>query len=261
MNDSYLHRLNVATKLFIFLCIIIAVFLFSHPLANLILFLVLLALILPARINLKSMFQTLSGMKLLFFLIVLFSIFTGQTSRWVGENSTKVLFHFWLWDATLGGLYQGLTFVLRILTMILATVTFTVTTPVADILSFLNRVHAPYELSIVVATAISFVPTLMNKKDLIFQAQKARGAGISDKGGIKQLMAFIPIMVPLVTNSILMADNLAISMTNRGYGANKSWTDMIETHPEVKDYIVMAIFAILLAGAFVLRYKFKVGQI
>ena len=36
---------------------------------------------------------------------------------------------------------------------------------------------------------------------------------------------------------------------------------MIETHPEVKDYIVMVIFAILLAGAFVLRYKFKVGQI
>ena len=77
---------------------------------------------------------------------------------------------------------------LRILTMILATVTFTVTTPVDDILSFLNRVHAPYELSIVVATAISFVPTLMNKKDLIFQAQKARGAGISDKGGIKQII-------------------------------------------------------------------------
>ena len=140
--------------------------------------------------------------------------------------------------------------------MILATVTFTVTTPIDDILSFLNRVHAPYELSIVIATAISFVPTLMNKKDLIFQAQKARGAGISDKGGIKQLMAFIPIMVPLVTNSILMADSLAISMTNRGYGANKSWTDMIESHPEAKDYIVMVIFAILLTGAFVVRYRF-----
>ena len=82
MSDTYLHRLNVATKLFIFLCVIIAVFLFSHPLANLCLFVFLLAVILPARINLKSMFQTLSGMKLLFILIVLFSIFTGQTSRW-----------------------------------------------------------------------------------------------------------------------------------------------------------------------------------
>ena len=58
-----------------------------------------------------------------------------------------------------------------------------------------------------------------------------------------------------------MADNLAISMTNRGYGANKSWTDMIETHPEVKDYIVMVIFAILLTGAFVVRYRFGLGLI
>lgn len=261
MNDSYLHRLNVVTKLFVFLCVIIAVFLFSHPLANLCLLAFLLIVILPAGINLKSMFQTLGGMKLLFVLIVLFSIFTRQTGRWVNPESFRVLFHFWKWDATVGGLYQGLTFMLRIFTMILATVTFTVTTPIDDILSFLIRCHAPYEFSIVVATAISFVPTLLKKKDMIFQAQKARGAGISDKGGIKQLIAYVPIMVPLVTNSILMADSLSISMTNRGYGANKAWTDMIDSHAEKKDYFVMILFALLLTGCFFLRYKFKVGRI
>lgn len=261
MHESYLHRLNVVTKLVIFLCIIIAVFVFSHPLYQAALFVLLLAFVLPARINLKGMFQTLGGMKLIFILIILFSLFTKQTSRFVNESSSDVLFSFWKLTATRGGLYQGLTFALRIFTMVLATVTFTMTTPVDDILSFLNRCHAPYELSIVVATAISFVPTLMNKKDLIFQAQKARGANISADGGIKQLFAYIPIMIPLVTNSILMADSLAISMTNRGYGASKSWTDMIESHATAKDYVVMVFWLLFMAGCFVLRFKFKAGLI
>ena len=96
---------------------------------------------------------------------------------------------------------------------------------------------------------------------MIFQAQRARGAGINDKGGIRQLIAYIPIMVPLVTNSILMADNLSISMTNRGYGANKSWTDMIDKHAEAKDYIVMFFGLVFTAGLFVVRYVFNVGAI
>lgn len=261
MNESYIHRLNVVTKLFLFLCIIVAVFLFNHPLPNLVLAVVLLAFVLPARLNLKGMFATLNGLRVIIILIVAMSMFTAQASAFKNESSKQVLFVLWKWPATLGGLYQGLTFTLRIFIMVLATCTFTITTPIDDLLSFLNRVHAPYELSIVVATAISFVPTLMNKKDMIFQAQRARGAGINDKGGIRQLIAYIPIMVPLVTNSILMADNLSISMTNRGYGANKSWTDMIDKHAEAKDYIVMFFGLVFTAGLFVVRYVFNVGAI
>ena len=58
-----------------------------------------------------------------------------------------------------------------------------------------------------------------------------------------------------------MADNLSISMTNRGYGANKSWTDMIDKHAEAKDYIVMFFGLVFTAGLFVVRYVFHVGAI
>ena len=71
MNESYIHRLNVVTKLFLFLCVIIAVFLFNHPLPNLILALVLLALILPAKLNLKGMFATLNGLRIIIILIII----------------------------------------------------------------------------------------------------------------------------------------------------------------------------------------------
>ena len=46
MKETYLHRLSVEAKLFAFLCVIIAVFLFNHPLANLAVLAVLLAVVL-----------------------------------------------------------------------------------------------------------------------------------------------------------------------------------------------------------------------
>ena len=126
---------------------------------------------------------------------------------------------------------------------------------------FFNKVKVSYELSIVITTAISFVPTMMQKKDMIFQAQRARGAGISQNGMLNQLKAFVPIMIPLVTNSILMANNLAISMTNRGYGANKSWTNLTD-HPGCGvDYMVMAVAVVITAAACYLRFGLQLGLI
>ncbi|MEA5049997.1 MAG: energy-coupling factor transporter transmembrane component T [Oscillospiraceae bacterium] len=261
MKETYLHRLNVTTKLFCFLCVIIAVFLFNHPLPNLLLALVLLALVLPSGLDMRTVFKTLRSLTLIIVIIIVMTTFTAQPDKFHLASSSAVLFTLWGAKATLGGLLQGLTFMLRIFLMVFATCAFTMSTPIDDLLSFFNKIKASYELSIVVATAISFVPTMMQNKDMIFQAQKARGAGISQKGAFNQLKAFVPIMIPLVTNSILMADNLSISMTNRGYGANRAWTDLSEKHMEPRDYVIIAAAALFTAGCIALRAVWKIGMI
>lgn len=264
MMDNYLTRLSVEAKLFVFLCIIVGVFLFNHPLALLVLALLLLALVLPARIDLKTVFASLKALLPVFVIIVLMTTFTATPEKFTLESSKTVLFY--LSEkagiaATVGGLLNGITFLFRIFIMVFTTCVFTITTPIDDLLSFFNKIKASYEFSIVITTAISFVPTMMQKKDMIFQAQKARGAGINQKGIINQLRAFVPIMIPLVTNSILMANNLAISMTNRGYGANKSWTNLTE-HPVVAvDYLVMAVALLVTVGAFLIKYLLHLGMI
>ena len=91
-------------------------------------------------------------------------------------------------------------------------------TPIDDLLVVMSKVHAPYWLSILVTTALTFIPTMVHKKDLIVEAQRARGARVKNTGPVGQIVSFIPIMVPLITNSILLAENLAVAMTNRGYG-------------------------------------------
>ena len=261
MKTTYLHRLDVTTKLIGFLCIIISVFIFNHPLPNLIIVLVLLAAVLPARLDMRKVFKTLAGLWLILVIIIVMTCFTAQKDKFALDSSKIVMFRMFGLDATVGGLLQGLTFMLRIFIMVFATCVFTICTPIDELLGFFSKVKAPYELSIVVATAISFVPTMMQKKDLIFQAQKSRGAVIKQKGALNQILSFVPVMIPLVTNSILMADNLAISMTNRGYGANRTWTNMTETHMDTKDYIVAAAFCVITVLCIVAKSVMHIGTI
>ena len=263
-ENSYLHRLDIRTKLMVFLCLIVMVFLFNNPLFNLITAAVLLAVVLPAKLDLKGILGAIKPLVAIFIIIIVMTCFTSQPDKFVNESSRYVLFYL-LPDhripATLGGLYIGLTFLLRIFLMVFATGVFTITTPIDDILQLFNKIKAPYELSIVITTAISFVPTMTAKKDLIFQAQKARGAGISKKGMIRQLQAYVPIMIPLITNSILMANNLAISMMNRGYGANKTWTSLHDIEMHGQDFVVIPMAVIVMAVSIWMRYGLNWGVV
>jgi energy-coupling factor transport system permease protein len=263
-DNSYLHRLDIRTKLIVFLCLIVMVFLFNSPLFNLATAVVLLGAVLPSGLNIKRILVTIKPLIAIFVIIIVMTCFTSQPEKFVNDSSRFVLFYL-LPDqripATLGGLYIGLTFLLRIFIMVFATAVFTITTPIDDILQLFSKMKAPYELSIVVTTAISFVPTMTAKKDLIFQAQKARGAGISKKGVINQLKAYIPIMIPLITNSILMANNLAISMMNRGYGANKTWTSLHDIEMHGRDFVVMICAVLLLGVCIWMRYGLTWGVV
>jgi len=258
--DTYIHKLDVRTKLIIFILILIPLFIFNDPLYLLTLLGLLLVAILPAKLPLKQVMKTVKPLIFVFVIIIVLTCFTANTEKLIHDANKAVLFR--ISDnivATVGGVKTGLTFLLRMFTMVFATVIFTMTTPIDDLLELLNRMKAPYELAIIVTTSISFIPTMIKKKDMIFQAQRARGANISNKGIIGQLKAYIPIMIPLIINSILMADNLSISMANRGYGANKRWTSMKDIEMRVPDYLVLFGGVLMLGLTLYLRYLLLLG--
>ena len=254
-----LERLDARVKIVGFVAVMIAVFMITHPLGNLILVVLLLATLRAAGTPLKGVWAMLQPLLLLFVLIVAVTMLSSTQFTLV-EN-TRVLFSIGGFQASLGGLLVGLNFVVRILIMVVATYAFTISTPIDDLLIVMSGLHAPYWLSILVTTAISFVPTVARRKDLIIEAQRARGARVRDVGPIGQVVAVVPIMVPLVTNSILLADNLAIAMTNRGYGANTSMTAMRDLTFRRSDTLVLTtVIAVLLAVAG-LRYGLGYGVV
>lgn len=259
-KETYLHKLDVRTKLILFMLSLVPLFMFNDPLYLLVLLGLLLTAILPARLPVKQILSTIKPLIFVFLIIIVLTCFTANTTKLLHEANKAVLFRITPnIYATVGGTKTGFTFLLRMFTMVFITVVFTMTTPVDDLLEMLNKMKASYELAIIVTTSISFIPTMMKKKDMIFQAQRSRGANISNKGIISQLKAYIPIMIPLIINSILMAENLSISMANRGFGANERWTSMNDIEMRTADYLVLAAGVLLTGLSIYMRYKLKLG--
>ena len=212
-QQTYLHALDVRTKLILFFLSLVPLFMFNDPVYLAALLALLLVAIVPAGLPMKQILKTIRPLIFVFLIIIVLTCFTANTKEFIHEENKGVLLQLSpKIVATVGGTKTGFTFLLRMFTMVFMTVVFTMTTPIDDLLEMLNRMKASYELAIIVTTSISFIPTMIKKKDMIFQAQRARGANISNKGLISQLRAYVPIMIPLIINSILMAENLSISM-------------------------------------------------
>jgi energy-coupling factor transport system permease protein len=263
-GESYLHRLDVRTKILVFVAIMVLIFLFNDPLYNAALALLIVALVAPSRVPLRGVAGAMKPLIAIFVLVIAMTCFTAPMSGFRTDAARTVMFYLLPGNrvpATLGGLMIGTTYLLRIFIMVFATTVFTLTTPIDDILQFMGKMKAPYEMSIIVSTAISFIPTMAAKKDMILQAQRARGARISGKGVFGQLKAYTPIMVPLIINSILLANNLSVAMLNRGYGANKSWTELRDIRMSGRDYAVIAASIALVGAGICLKAAWGLGTI
>lgn len=234
-----LDVLDVRVKLACFAAVLVAVVLLSDPLWNAGLLAVLLAALALAGTPLGGLRAVVEPLLPVLALVVAVTLVTGD--RAALADHPRVLLSLGPVTATVGGLLVGLNLVARILVMVAATYAFTVSTPVDDLLVVMARLRAPTWLSILVTTAISFIPTLARKKDLIIDAQRARGARVRSKGPIGRLAALVPIMVPLMTGSVLMAENLAVALTNRGYGARRSMTMLRDLRLRRADVLVLTI--------------------
>ncbi len=261
MSTSRISLLDIRLKVLFFTIMVVLAFFFNNPFFNLGLLLFLFIVMLWGELPLSGFWSMLKPMLPVFIIILLFTLVTKPYGL-PDSYSEKILFQILpngRLSATLGGLILGINFLLRIMLMISVTYIFISSTAIDDILLLMSELNAPYWLSILITTALSFIPTMNHKKDLIFQAQKSRGAAVSQKGVFGQLLSFIPIMVPLITNSILMANNLAIAMTNRGYGATSQMTMMKDLTFSRTDKMVLILILFIFIAAIILRFPFKYG--
>jgi energy-coupling factor transport system permease protein len=106
-----------------------------------------------------------------------------------------------------GVIEQGITFVLRVLMMVLATAFLTISTPVDEIVQLLYNLRLPPSAAFVITTAIRFIPALDRRRIQILEAQRARGARLKVKGITGPVRASVPMMVPLLIYSIMTANS------------------------------------------------------
>jgi energy-coupling factor transport system permease protein len=115
----------------------------------------------------------------------------------------------------------------------------------------------PRDVVFAFVTAVRFIPVMMLDTMQIMDAQKSRGLELDRGNFVKRIRNMIPVLIPLVVNSVIRSGDLAEAMESRAYGAVPRPTSLVEYRARGTDRVA-ALAAILLfaLGAYSFYFLF-----
>lgn len=256
-GNSIVHRLDPRAKLILSVAFIMLIFLAKNWVGYLLLGLVTLGVVLATKI---SLLVYLKGLKAVLWLIT-FTIFLQLFFSPAGQ----IYFSAGPFIVTDTGIVNAIFVFLRFLFVILMSTVLTLTTApleLADALEYLMKpllkIKFPvYELSLMLAIALRFVPTLMDETQKVMNAQRARGVDFASGSIIKRSKAIVPILIPLFVSAIQRAIDLGDAMEARGYqgGANRTKYRILAWQHH--DTIAIFLFGCVLCALILVRILYK----
>ncbi|MCL0061616.1 energy-coupling factor transporter transmembrane protein EcfT [Thermodesulfovibrionales bacterium] len=194
-----------------------------------------------ARLSPAHLLRAVKPMAIFFVLIFLMHLFFT-------EGTPIQLFPL----TTYEGLYRGALLTWRFVFLILSAAILTMTTMPSELMSGLERLLRPlrplgipsHDVAVMVSIVLRFVPTLLQELQQIKEAQMARGANFRNGSIQTRMKSVIALVIPLIRNSILRAEELAIGMEGRGYRRGRR-TYMREPRMTHSDYAILALLVIL----------------
>ncbi len=143
------------------------------------------------------------------------------------------------------GLLYGLTLGIRVISLVIASTVFSLTTTPRDFLTSLRKIKVPFEIAFMVNIALRFIPDIKDKASDILLAQTARGLEL-EKGSIfKRLKNLVPLLVPLLINYLLMARNSAVAIETRAFRWKNERTYMQSMKLTKTDYLAIVMIITL----------------
>lgn len=236
-GTSVVHRLDPRTKLLLALAIIVLIFMANTWISYLSISVLIFMAILVSKI---SPLYLLKGLKPVWFLI----LFTFVLNVFFYSGGV-VLWQWGIIKVYQDGLFKAVQLAVRLVLLISATTTLTLTTSPMQLTEAIERLLAPLkkikfpvtELALMMSIALRFIPTLVEETDRIMKAQTARGANFTSGGLIKRAKALIPLLIPLFVSAFKRADELALAMESRCFGAGE------RTRMKVLKYTKIDLFA------------------
>jgi len=126
-------------------------------------------------------------------------------------------------------LFSALNLILRFLVLIILLNAFVISLSTSQVTAALFHLLKPFErfglpvndLTMVVQITMRYLPLIAQIAEKTAKAQAARGADWEQKGlnPIKQAKRVIPLIVPLIVNSLKRAETMAVAMESRGFSA------------------------------------------
>jgi len=237
-GDTPIHRLDPRAKFVLTASIFTAAVLYFHLLPLLVIFLIQLPIVAAARVW-RGWLRTLRGGLYIAVLILVTNL---------------ISFYFYKGRVfTLEMVEYSLSMTLRFIVLVASFSIFFLTTSPDRLSLALEKLHIPYEFTFAFITAIRFVPVLAEEAQSIIDAQRARGLELERGGLFKRVRNYIPILLPLIVNSIRRSLELAEAMESRAFGAVRERTNLYELEMGGLDYAVLMLSIALMAIAIYIR--------
>jgi energy-coupling factor transport system permease protein len=240
-RDTWVHRLDPRTKMFLLIGAFVLAFLFVNPLFGL----VVLAIVLAFGAAAKS----LVNLKRIWFILFMIAVMTVILWSVFGSGETP-LFLFVEREALLYGVGAAL----RIDIMIVAGMIFLSTTRNEEIATGLVRLGIPYRFAFAVSTALRLVPTIAATGSTIGQAQRSRGLDLESGNIIQRVRKNTPLLIPVFVSTIRSTNVFSMALESKGFGASPERTYFLKIEMTRRDALVLISFAALLAAALALRF-------
>jgi energy-coupling factor transport system permease protein len=140
-------------------------------------------------------------------------------------------------------------YAVRFVAIVVSTSLFFITTSPDELEQVMKWFHLPRDLVFAFVTAVRFIPVMMLDALQIMDAQKSRGLELQKGSFIRRITNMIPVLIPLVVNSVIRSGELAEAMEARAYGAVPKPTSLMEYRASGKDLAVALVGVLLFAAA------------
>ena len=144
-------------------------------------------------------------------------------------------------------------YALRFVAIVVSTSLFFITTSPDELEQVMKTFKLPRDVVFAFVTAVRFIPVMLLDTMQIMDAQKSRGLELEKGNVLRRVRNMIPILIPLVVNSVVRSGELAEAMESRAYGAVPRPTSLVEYRSTFTDKVVAlaaAVVFVLVAYSF-----------
>lgn len=141
----------------------------------------------------------------------------------------------------------SLLYALRFVAIVVSTSLFFITTSPDELEQVMKTFRLPRDVVFAFVTAVRFIPVMLLDTIQIMDAQKSRGLELEKGNVFKRVRNMIPILIPLVVNSVVRSGELAEAMESRAYGAVARPTSLVTYKASSADKVVALAAVVLFA--------------
>lgn len=136
-------------------------------------------------------------------------------------------------------------YAVRFVAIVVSTSLFFITTSPDELEQVMKTFRLPRDVVFAFVTAVRFIPVMMLDTLQIMDAQKSRGLELEKGNLVRRVRNMIPILIPLVVNSVVRSGELAEAMESRAYGAVAKPTSLVQYRARGADWGV-AVAAVVI---------------